>query len=154
MLSISYSFLFHTSELDNIVISALVCSELLWSVVFCNPSVVIRWWGASLNSSALLIAHQWLLSNTAAWEQTWSLALVMAASFEDCYWPVWQPVHHPPVSGAEHWSADSFNHTRQALVSLRHFPTASVRSSEQRRSPDWGRPPKCVQRKPETPSQH
>ena len=55
-------------------------------------------------------------------------------------------VHHPALS----LSADSFNHTRQALVSLRHFPTASIRSSEQERSRHWGRPPKCVQRKPET----
>ena len=36
---------------------------------------------------------------------------------------------------AQEQSADSFHHTRQSLVSLRHFPTKLVRRTEHARSP-------------------
>ena len=40
---------------------------------------------------------------------------------------------------AQEQSADSFHHTRQSLVSLRHFPSKLVRRTEHTRSPDTGR---------------
>ena len=40
---------------------------------------------------------------------------------------------------AQEQSADSFHHTRQSLVSLRHFPTKLVRRTEHAGSPDTGR---------------
>ena len=41
--------------------------------------------------------------------------------------------------GRQEQSGDSFHHTRQSLVSLRHFPSKLVRRTEHTRSPDTGR---------------
>lgn len=136
--------------------------SLFWTtvcVLSCS-AIPVLWWDDGeqvVNSSALLIAHQpvlaWLLheNSPGAWPWRHPLKTLTTTSPSRCvptvhHCSLWHCVHHPALS----LSADSFNHTRQALVSLRHFPTASIRSSEQERSRHWGRPPKCVQRKPET----